>query len=257
MVEKGKIGGNRLHFAEIGSTNTYLKENGDKLPHGTAVLADRQTAGRGRLGRSWEDSGSDALKFSVLIKGLGTDKLPLLPAVTGVAVCSSLISLFGEGFLIKWPNDIVYNGKKICGILCESRVGQSSLQGSGGFAVCGIGINLSQPQSFFDSCQLPHAGSVETTTGVKPEAAVVYEEVIRYFEKDFNIFCREGFSPLLEEYKRRSATLGKEVLVLADSREQRGKALELGADGQLICLIDGQKVEITSGEASVRGLYGM
>lgn len=259
------IGKKHLHFKEIDSTNTYLKEHGKELPNGTTVTADYQFAGKGRLGRQWEDgsknSGEDALKCSILLKGLSLEKIPQLPAVTGLGVCLALEKLFGEGFLIKWPNDIIYNKKKICGILCESRVSPShESETSNCFAVCGFGINLAQTSGYFQENQLHYASSIYLETGIIPDVGMVYKKVLDCFEQIYLSYLQFGFSNILGMYQEKCATLGKEVIIQDQGQESSaqliGTALRIDQEGQLICLVGEKEVVVRAGEASVRGLYG-
>ena len=135
--------GQVIHLESVDSTNEYLKRRGALLPDGTVVVADHQTAGKGRLGRSWQDAPGQSLLASWLLKSLQGDALLLLPLAAGMAVLDALDSLGAQGAALKWPNDIVAQRdgrcRKLAGILCEHRVGQQS------FSVCGIGGNLLQP----------------------------------------------------------------------------------------------------------------
>lgn len=258
VMEHPIIGKNRFHFEEINSTNTWLKENGERLPHGAVVSADHQTAGKGRLGRSWQNGMRDTLMFSILLKGLPLSCLAILPALAGIAVCQGLSSLFGDGFQIKWPNDIVFQKKKLCGILCESRISSAASQQEepAAFAVCGIGVNLTQPEAFFVQSGLPHATSVLLATGSVPSAQPVLDSILLCFDRCYSLYLEKGFSCLLPEYQRLSATLGNQILIQQDGVSLSGLAQSLGPAGELICMIDGKQAAFCSGEVSVRGLYG-
>ena len=122
-----------IHFDEIDSTNTYLKNNCPQLADGTVVCADRQTAGRGRFDRKWisQDGG---LYFSVLVKPQRTDFLPNFTQLMAVCVCTAAEELGAKAWL-KWPNDVLANGKKLCGILSEAVVTSSGIEG----VVIGVG----------------------------------------------------------------------------------------------------------------------
>ena len=153
------LGRTVISLDEVDSTNRYLKERAGELPHGTACLTGCQRAGRGRLGRSWDVPDGQTLALSVLFRtGGDVERLPLL---CGLAVSGALEALTGAAFRIKWPNDIVCSGRKVCGILCESRP-----DGQGGLAVvAGMGVNLRQTAAWFAQAGLPHAGSVLELTG--------------------------------------------------------------------------------------------
>lgn len=173
LEETARDTGQVIHLESVDSTNEYLKRQGALLPDGTVVVADHQTAGKGRLGRSWQDAPGQSLLASWLLKSLQGDALLLLPLAAGMAVLDALDSLGVQGANLKWPNDIVAQRdgrcRKLAGILCEHRVGQQS------FAVCGIGVNLLQPQEVFDGRGLPDAGSVLGVLG----APLKREELLR------------------------------------------------------------------------------
>ena len=235
-----------IHLEEVDSTNEYLKK-GD-FPNGTAVIADRQTAGKGRSGKNWSGApAGQALYLSVLFHSMKIGDMGLLPLLCALAAVRSL----GEGTLIKWPNDIVLDQKKICGILCESRI-----QGGKVLAVCGLGINLSQPASFFVQNDLPHATSLLAATGRSlsvPEAAA---RLLNALEPILEQYNQEGFSAFRQEYCSRCITLGRQVQVVLEEKTVQSQAVSIAQDGSLVCKKDGETFEIRAGEASVRGLYG-
>lgn len=241
----------QLHFDELDSTNNYLKQHGQELPHGTVVTADRQTMGKGRLGRKWEDDGRNCLKMSILLHDVAIADMAIIPAVVGIAVCMALTKLYGTGFQIKWPNDVILDGKKICGILCESRI-----TGMNCFAVCGIGINLYQNEENFKSEGLLHAGSIFSLRGIVPNAEEVRDAVVNELDEYYNRYKESEFDSVVELYKNLSATVGKEVSVIQGDLQFQAFAENIGSQGQLLCRYNDEIIEVQSGEASVRGLYG-
>lgn len=235
-----------IRLQEVDSTNEYLKK-GD-FPDGTAVIADRQTAGKGRLGKNWSGApAGQALYLSVLFHSMKVDDMGLLPLLCGLAAVRSL----GKKTLIKWPNDIVLDQKKICGILCESRI-----QGGQVLAICGLGVNLGQPASFFAQNDLPHATSLLASIGRSlsvPEAAA---RLLNALEPILERYKREGFAPFLQEYSSRCITLGRPVQVVLEEKTVQAQAVSIAPDGSLVCQKDGESFCVRAGEASVRGLYG-
>lgn len=246
-----KFSTNHIHFEEIGSTNDYLKEHGHELPHGTVVTATRQITGKGRLGRQWQDEGDSVLKMSILLHNTQLNDMPILPSITGIAVCEALNSLFGEHFFIKWPNDIILYKKKVSGILCESRI-----YGEKSFAVCGIGINLSQDLEYFEKNDLPFATSIAASLNIHPKPQDVYDEIIDLFQECYNLYKENGFSSLLNIFRDKSATIKHSILLQKNGESIECFAEDIGSNGQLLCRIDDSIIEIQAGEASVRGLYG-
>ena len=264
-----RIGANLIWLAEVDSTNTYLKDRMDDpaLPHGTAVYTDCQTAGKGRRGNRW---GGDApnvmnrpgasLALSFLLRGTSVEDMGILPLLAAIAVCRGLKELHPSlEFGIKWPNDIICRGKKLCGILCESRITPEGAGGAVG-AVCGIGVNLTQTQEELDAAGLPHAISLGIALEGRekgqnaPEPAA--RAILAAFDRVYGEYRREGFENLLREYKERCVTLGREVRVLRDRETQEGVAVDITPLGELACVIEGKVQVVRSGEASVRGLYG-
>lgn len=244
------LGRNQEYFDELDSTNLYLKEHADGLPHGAAVIAKRQTQGRGRLGRSWAQGGGD-LALSFLLHGIDAEKLSVLPLVTGVAVASALEKLCGITPALKWSNDVLCEDRKLCGILCESR-----LSGRKAFAVLGIGVNLSGSREDFELLDLVYATSLKLATGKSFGIFEVAAKICNELEPVLENFEKNGFDSIWEEYKRYCVTLGREVRVVRDGQELQGRAVDIGGDGSLICEIGGETVSIHAGEASVRGIYG-
>lgn len=235
-----------IHLDETGSTNDYLKK-GD-FPDGAVVIADRQTAGKGRSGKSWSGApAGQALYLSVLFHSMKIGDMGLLPLLCGIAAAQSL----GEQACIKWPNDLLLDQKKICGILCESRI-----QGGQVLAVCGLGINLNQPASFFAENNLPHATSLLAATGQGLPVLAAAARLLNRLEPVLERYRREGFAPFLQEYCDRCITLGRQVQVILEQKTIQAQAMSIAPDGSLICQKDGETFEIRAGEASVRGLYG-
>ncbi len=214
---------------EVGSTNTYLKElarNG--APNGTVVIAERQTEGRGRLGRRFE-SPQGGLYLSVLLRQSPDFRLTPMAAE---AVRRAVLQTSGLQAKIKWINDLVVGGKKLCGILTEL---------SGDAAIVGIGINCSGT---------PH----EIATSLEAEghpcdssalAAAVMEQ-LSHMSPDW-----------LEDYKTHCLTIGQDVQLIQNDTVRYAHVDDMDEDGALlVTLLDGTKERIFSGEVSVRGLYG-
>ena len=248
---------NLIRLEQVDSTNTYLKNNCAALPHGSAVFTDCQTAGRGRRGNSW-DGGEHVpgqnLALSFLLKDARLEDMGILPLLCAIAVRRAVRALTEEDAWIKWPNDMILNGKKLCGILCESRITVG--QESGLSAVCGIGMNLTQEQAEFDRMELPHATSLKLCTGKIFSLEEVTIAILEHFSQVYARYRSEGFPAMLPEYRDGCITLGRQVRVIKGEEIKEGTALNITPEGELLCLIDGEEQIIRSGEASVRGLYG-
>lgn len=231
---------------EVDSTNTFLKDRAWELPHGAAVVAEHQTAGKGRRGRSWQDQPGETLALSVLLKEACQD-IALLPLQVGLAACEAIRALYGAPAAIKWPNDLILGGKKLSGILCES-----CYQDQTWAAVAGIGINLNQEQESFDQAGLIYATSLKLQLGRPLKSLQLAAELLNQLEHYYSM----PFEEMLPLYRQRCITLGRQVRVLYGGEQLEGEALTVDHAGNLICRIGGQERAIRSGEASVRGLYG-
>ena len=225
---------------ECGSTNAYAKEHFEEFGPVGAVYTTNQTAGRGRLGRSWVNAEGRALYYTAVIR-------------------EPLAQRYGVDCQIKWPNDLLLNGKKIVGILCESVSYGYQMQGRG--IVCGIGINLAQPQSYFDAANLPNGTSLELQ-GAKVDLAAdpqwLAEALTDFgFDRPLYTFAREGFAPFRDEYKAACVNLGRHVTFdLPGGGTGSGTAIDVDADGQLIVRTYSGEVKVFTGEVSVHGIYG-
>ena len=243
------------HVVELGhtdSTNLRLKE-GD-YPPGTLLYTLDQQAGRGRLGRTWSAPAGSCLAMSLSIPGEWLDDRlrPLLPLCAALAVCEGLSALCPDGdFQIKWPNDIICSGHKICGILCEHSFFDQAQR-----TVCGMGINLTQSAEDFARQFLPHAGSLAMFFSSVPAAEAILCAVSEALAACLTLLRQCGAPPLLRSYALRCATLGKEVKVCGAAGDFIGTAQALSDDGSLIVkTADGPRT-VHAGEVSVRGLYG-
>jgi BirA family biotin operon repressor/biotin-[acetyl-CoA-carboxylase] ligase len=185
-----------IHFERLDSTNAYLL-NRHPHPSGTVVWADFQSAGRGRLGRTWIAPRDEALLFSVFLKiQESSNLLYIFPFLAAVSVLEALKTIVTPGWLaLKWPNDVMLKNKKICGILVQSKTHLAKSAD----VVIGIGLNVNQPVEFFQS-DLPFAGSLFSLTGQKFDRQTVLVELIRSIDQnlvDLNessrlLFCANG-----------------------------------------------------------------
>ena len=241
------------YLPECGSTNAYVKEHFEEFGPVGAVYTENQTAGRGRLGRSWVNAEGKALYYTAAIREplAQPATLPLLASLAGR---TQLKLRYGVDCQIKWPNDLLLNGKKIVGILCESVSYGYQQQGRG--ILCGIGINLAQPQSYFDAMELPHGTSLALQgIAVDPaaDAAALAESMTNFgFDRALYGFEREGFSAIRDAYKARCVNLGRHVTF--DGGE--GTALDVDEEGRLVVQGAEGSTHVFTGEVSVHGIYG-
>ena len=240
---------NELYYLEeVDSTNTWAKANLDKFGPVGAVYPPSQTAGRGRRGHTWINASGQALYYTVVLK-TELAQPESLPLFASMAVADALEQRYGIQCQIKWPNDLLLNGKKIVGILCEGMPDHHAI-------VCGIGINLAQPQSYFDAMELPHGTSLALQgIAVDPaaDAAALAESMTNFgFDRALYGFEREGFSAIRDAYKARCVNLGRHVTF--DGGE--GTALDVDEEGRLVVQGAEGSTHVFTGEVSVHGIYG-
>ena len=243
---------------ECGSTNAYVKEHFEEFGPVAAVYTTHQTAGRGRLGRTWVNAEGRALYYTVAIRE-PLAQPATLPLLASLAVKDQLARRYGVECQIKWPNDLLLNGKKIVGILCESVCYGYEMQGRG--ILCGIGINLAQPQSYFDAAALPHGTSLELQ-GAKVDLAAdpqwLAEALTDFgFDRPLYSFAKDGFAPFREAYKKACINIGRRVTFdLPGGGEGSGIATDVDEEGRLVVRTDSGEEHGFTGEVSVHGIYG-
>ena len=237
------------YLPECGSTNAYMKEHFEEFGPVGAVYTTNQTAGRGRLGRTWVNAEGKALYYTVAIR----------EPLASLAVRRQLALRYGVDCQIKWPNDLLLNGKKIVGILCESVCYGYQQQGRG--ILCGIGINLAQPQSYFDAADLPHGTSLAlqgAAIDLEQDPGWLAEALTDFgFDRPLYTFARDGFAPFREEYKAACVNIGRRVTFdLPDGGQGTGEAVDVDEEGRLVVRTDSGEEHVFTGEVSVRGIYG-
>ena len=260
-ILKTQWAGRKLYcFDTTGSTNTDAKRLGEEgEPHGTVVTADIQTAGKGRRGRSWQTLSGTALAFTLLLRpDFAPDKASMITLVMALAVAEAISEVTGLEAGIKWPNDIVVNGKKVVGILTELSVTPEMNETQ--FLVAGVGVNVNQ-----DSAEEFPEEIRNTATSLKMEAgcsfarAVLLERILAWFEEVYDAFEQTlDLSGLKERYENRLVGRDAVVRVLDPAGEYNGISRGINETGELIVeKEDGSgTVLVYAGEVSVRGLYG-
>ncbi|HJM43278.1 MAG TPA: biotin--[acetyl-CoA-carboxylase] ligase [Nitrospinota bacterium] len=237
-------------FTSIDSTNAEahrLLENGS-TPEGTAVLADAQTAGRGRGDRSWFSPPGAGLYLSVIFHPNGADA-PHFTLAAGVAAATALEQVAGRAPTLKWPNDLAYDGRKVGGILTEARAVSEQIQ----TVVVGIGVNLLQRPEDFPGGLRPAATSVAAATGRWVGKAELAARILDELDAGHRLLGRDGFAPVAEAWKQRSSTLGKRVRVMRGDVPVEGVAKDLAADGSLVIETLAGSVRVHAGEVKEIG----
>lgn len=247
VAEKsGKKAENVILFETIDSTNNYIKQNFKSLSYGTVVIAENQTAGKGRLGRSFLSFNSSGIYMSVYLKALESSEASLKITAAAAVVVSEAIEKCAKKFpKIKWVNDLILENRKICGILCEGIVSPESARLEG--VVLGIGINVYKPENDFAEEIKDIAGHIAD----KP-CENLRNDIIAEILKGLDDLDLENNS-VLKDYRERSCVLGKEILVLKNGESKKAKALEIDENFHLKVLYsDGLEESLSFGEVSIR-----
>ena len=242
-------------YDTIDSTNIRAKEMAKQgAPHGTVVLAGHQSAGRGRLGRSFHSPEQKGMYLSVILRpDCLPEQLMHLTCAVGVAVCNAIEALMGLRPGIKWINDLVVNGKKLGGILTELSLDQAT--GKVDWTIVGIGINCSHGISDFPEELQSIATSLSLVTGNAVQLAAVSASVIdALHQMDQVLFS--GKADIMNRYRSDCITLQKEILVVRGDEKRYGRAVGIDDEGALLVSFDGRVEAVNSGEASIRGMYG-
>lgn len=219
-------------FKTIDSTNTYLKSNADKFPDKTVVIAETQTAGRGRLGREFHSPSDNGIYMSMLIKTHSVNDATLLTVGAAVSVMKAIKNTCGLETSVKWVNDIFLNNRKVCGILTEL---------SGDNIIIGMGVNLKSAENFPKELK-NIAGALGISTAVRNKliASVIAE--IK------NNILNGNLSEILEYYKKKSLVMKKTISFEKDGKSCTGYVRDINESGNLIVETGDRVITIHSGE---------
>jgi len=245
---------NVLFYEKTDSTNHAAKERAETGEDGPLlIVADEQTSGRGRRGRNWLSPPGTGIWMTLMLRpDILPEKVSMLTLVTAIAVSYGIRNETGLETGIKWPNDIVCGGKKVCGILTEMSTDPDGVC----FVVIGTGINANM-DSFPEEIR-QKASSLRMETGKTVCRAKIIGAVMKAFSEIYPVFVRaQSLKNLKIEYERHLLNIGKEVLVLDPAGEYRGIAEGISEEGELLVRMPDQTLRfVRSGEVSVRGIYG-
>lgn len=254
LIDTKWAGREVVYYDETDSTNLRIRQMGDEgAPHGTLAVADMQKAGRGRRGRGWVSPAGCSIYMSLLLRPeFPPAKAPMLTLVMAYSVATAIQKCTGLDVQIKWPNDIVLNGKKIVGILTEMSTEIDYIN----HVVIGVGINVNMEHFSEDIAQT--ATSLRIETGGKVKRAPIIAEIMRQFEENYEQFVqREDLSAIQEAYNSLLVNRDREVKIISGESSYQAHALGINSQGELqVRRADGAIEEIYAGEVSVRGVYG-
>jgi len=247
-----KLLGKKIFFAhETGSTNDWAKGLASlSVEEGTVAIAETQVSGRGRLRRVWV-SPKGGLYFSVIFRpDLMPSQVAKLVFVAGLAVAEALHELYHLRVETKWPNDVLVNKRKVCGILSE----MSTMDDRVNFAVVGVGINANiETKNTLPQELWKDATSLENELNRKVQLDALFKAVLERLECSYELFLKQGFAPILKEWKSYADFLGRKVKVISDDEEWVGLALDVEDDGALMIRLDNGTMKLfLVGDVSLR-----
>lgn len=249
------IGKDIRYYNTIDSTNNKAKELGNSgAKEGTVVISEEQTGGRGRLGRTWVSPKFKGIWMSIILRpDIEPMEASKITQIGAAAVCMSINKL-GLKATIKWPNDIVLNKKKVCGILTEMSGELNKIN----YIVMGIGINVNIESEDFPGDIKDIATSIKIESGDSVKRKELVSSILNNFENLYEEFINSGtIKESLAICKENSALIGNDVKIIKRNEEVFARAIGLTEDGELIVEYNDGKVDkIVSGEVSVRGMYG-
>lgn len=246
--------GNIHYFNTIDSTNTEAKRQASNgAPHGTIIIAEQQCGGRGRFGRSFYSPANTGIYCSVILRPhCPAGALMHLTCATAVAAVDSIEATTGLRPGIKWTNDIVVESKKLGGILTELAVNGDGIVE---YAIIGIGINCKQASSDFPDELKNIATSIYLCTGKKFSRSALLANLLLSLEQMSRTL--ENSQHVLAQYRKDCITIGREISLIRAEELRHGRALDIDHNGSLIVQFsDGSFEAVTSGEVSIRGMYG-
>lgn len=240
----------------VDSTNTQAKELAQQgVSAGTVLIANRQSAGRGRLGRTFLSPGGVGIYFSVVLRpNCPPQELMHLTCAAGVAMCHAIERTCGFRPGIKWTNDLVVGRKKLGGILTELNVNPTTHLVD--YAIVGVGINCRQKEADFDESIRNMACSVEMVTGKEMDRNLLASEMVRVMH-DLSRDLLTNKAEIMHAYRQDCITVGQQISVVRGIKIRHGIARSIDDDGALVVdFDDGTTEAVNSGEVSIRGLYG-
>ncbi len=234
-----------IRYANVTSTNATIKELAhQEIGHGTVVTAGMQTMGRGRLGRAWE-SPEGGLWMSILLEideKIDTHRLGLLPLMAGASVATSILMEYELDAGLKWPNDVLISGRKVCGILSEGFSIEKKQ-----FVVLGIGVNVNNlVRVGYDFSDF--STSISEEFGKKVKLDVLENTILEEIDFRLELMGNAEYDKILDDWRELSETLGRHVHVIMPGGEIRGTAKDIDANGSLIVDIDGRMETVSAGD---------
>ena len=248
-----------IAFDTLDSTNLEAKRMIQTHPseqslHGTVITAEQQTGGKGRLGRAWESPAGTGLWFTAIIQPkMPMEQASLCSFVAAVSVATAIKETLDLTVTLKWPNDILLNGKKLCGILLELIPCSKTVY----YLAIGIGINVYQKEADFPAELQEKAISLAMATTEPIDRTTLLDAILQHLQNNCSLLESQGFSPIREQWKTWSTMIGQEVSVQQHGKTAyTGIAEDIAIDGALLVrTIDGLQT-VTAADVSIRSKSG-
>lgn len=246
MMGQGEI----YYFSQIDSTNNEGKKQANLgCAEGSIVLSEEQHGGRGRLSRGWFSPASKGIWLSIILRPLFNPyDAPKCTLMAAVAVTKAIRKTTQVPCGIKWPNDILYQGKKLVGILTEMSAEIDAIN----YVVIGMGINVNVNQEDFPLELQAIATSLSMITGQEVSRLTLLNAILEELEEVYNDVIQNGFMPMLAEWRNLSITLGQKVNVIGSGREFSGTAIDIDQDGALLVQTENCLERVLAGDVSIR-----
>jgi len=245
LLERVDLINSVILFQRVKSTNIVASKLLDKgFGGGNLIIAEEQTKGIGRKGRIWHSSAGKSLTFTVILSVKNHDEhIAEITPLFAVSIVSALEQMGMEDVKIKWPNDIIVHGKKLCGILAETKDGR---------VIVGVGVNVNEEESVLSVVGIP-ATSLRIELGEVLDRGKILAELLVILDDNFKIWREKHLGAFRKEIEKRLMYLGKEVQVINGGEIVRGRILGITDEGWLRLDVSGKEIVVTSGDLSLRG----
>ena len=248
---KTRVFGNKIYtFDSIDSTNNCARAvAGCGAREGTIIIAEHQTAGKGRLGRQWEANPNENLIFSIVLRPkLGPDALNLLPLYVAVAVSQAIETMTGLPVECKWPNDLLINNRKVAGILIEASTKSNDVE----HVVIGIGINVNQHR--FSGELQTKATSLKLALGREVDRGALFQEILSSLESNYNTISSDGFHSIVPTWLSRSSMINRKISVSQQGTVISGIVKGLSNEGGLVLKTATSERTLYAGDVTIVGM---
>lgn len=251
--DEESFGFNIYSFDRVGSTNDLAHKYAERgEAEGTVIIANRQTAGKGRLGRAWHSPARTGAYMSIILRPeTSPSSAPGLSLIAAVSVAETLRKTHKLNSAIKWPNDVLVNNRKVAGVLTELAAELDRVR----YVVVGIGININMTTDDFPEEIRERATSVRVETGKQVNRIELVRGILGHFEDRYHDFCENGIAGQIKSIRSFSSVLGKEIRFTYQGKVVVGTAVDIDDSGQLIIERDGETITLGSGEISLTENY--